>query len=118
MRRLLSVTVMTVAFFGCATLFADTVLLKNGERIEGEVVAHGLWIEIRVPRGSMWVMRSDVARIIYGEGVCGYVRRQLRRIAHDDVGALKALLKFCAEFEVGELRYEVCLLYTSPSPRD
>jgi len=107
MKRLLLVTVMTVAVFACTTLSADTVLLKNGEKIEGEVVAHGLWIEIRVSKGSVWVMRRDVVRIIRGEGVMAYVRRQLKRIPQDDIGSLKALLKFCVEFDVGELRYEV-----------
>ena len=107
MRLLLSVTTMTIAVFVCATLFADTVLLKNGEKIEGEVVVHGSWIEIRVPRGSVWVMRSDVAHIIRGEGVRAYVLRQLKRIPQNDIASLKALLRFCVEFEVGELRYEV-----------
>jgi len=107
MRRLLLATVMTVAVFACAPLFADTVLLKNGEKIEGEVVVHGSWIEIRVPTGSVWVMRRDVAHIVRGEGVMAYVRRQLRRIPQNDIGSLKALLKFCAEFDVGELKCEV-----------
>ena len=107
MRGLLLTVVMTVAVFACATLSADTVLLKNGEKIEGEVVAHGLWVEIRVPNGSILVLRRDVVRIIRGEGVGAYVRRQLRRIPQDDIGSLKALLKFCVEFDVVELRYEV-----------
>lgn len=78
-------------------LLADTVFLRNGEQIDGVVVDHGSWIEIKVSSGSVWVMRRDVVRIVVGEAKWCYVHRLLKTTRSDDVETLKRLLSFCRE---------------------
>ena len=97
MRTAITVSTILLLF---APLLADTVVLKNGDRLDGVVVDRGKWIEVRVSAGSIWVMRRDVARIIHGEPKWLYVRRILKTTRQDDVDTLKNLLRICLQHQL------------------
>jgi hypothetical protein len=89
------IAAVLVTFPLCA--FADVVVLKDGSRIEGEVVEDGERIRIKLDCGDMAVPRSQVDHVTKRDTPQQKFKKKLAETAAGDVEALGKLREWCTE---------------------
>ncbi|MCX7703592.1 MAG: hypothetical protein N2234_05780 [Planctomycetota bacterium] len=92
--------VMMMVVVGVAS--GDVVILRNGHRLEGEVVELNGQFEVRMRYGSIFVRREDVLRVERGLVPWKEFERRMKGISEDDVEGGRALIAFCEEKELRE----------------
>jgi len=99
MVRLISFVAVLMLF---GAVFGDVVTLRNGHRLEGEVVELNGQIEVKMRFGSIFVKKEDVVRIERSLTPWQDFERRLKTIREDDYDSYRALIAWCKEKELDE----------------
>lgn len=99
---------------------ADTVVLREGGRIEGEVVDLGDRIQVKTRMGAVTLLRSEVREIVPHPPARQVYQERRKALAPGDVSGRLALAEFCFENDLteewGALLQEVLRLDPANTP--
>lgn len=95
---LTSVLALFIISMPCGTLIADAIHLKDGRRLEGEIVEDtGDYVTIRMKYGTIRVAKRDIEKIEEGKTIRQIYEEKASQIADDDADGHFDLALWCEE---------------------
>lgn len=104
---LFSITI-SIFLFSSLTVSADIIHLKNGRKLEGEVIDKGEKLEIKMEYGSVEVFKENVKKIIKGKSKKQIYKERVKKLNEDVIKSHLKLAMWCKKNELfDEMRAEL-----------